>query len=143
MTGDLVLDLVISFAGIAVLVLFAVVLGAWRTERLTLETAAARLAFDEPDLIPGRDSTPPGDWLIDRAGRAACALFADRGEMAVVFVLGDGLATRRLPIRRDIFNQVGAKLVIALNEPSRGRVMIDAGEPDRVRDWLQQADITG
>ena len=88
MTGNVLIDLMISFLGIAVLVGLA---------RLIFPDAAAtafsadrvrdRLAFDEPDF----QATA---WLIDNESSTAIAL-SDGGEIALIKKAGDGLVTRR------------------------------------------------
>lgn len=118
MTGDPILDLVVSLAGVGALVGLAFLLGATKT--LVVDEAAARerLAFDEPDFCPG-------DWLIDGRGRSAVSLSADRAEAAVVFGVGDGLATRRFRIGGAPTAFDGRRLVIRLDDISKSLVAVD------------------
>ncbi|MBY0422778.1 MAG: hypothetical protein K2Q06_10785 [Parvularculaceae bacterium] len=119
MTGDPLLDLVISLAGVAALVGLAFLLGATKT--LVVDEAAARerLSFDEPDFRPEA-------WLVDGRGRSAVALSSDGTEAAVVFAVGDGLATRRFRVGAMPASAEGARLVVGLKDVSRPSVAIDA-----------------
>ncbi len=87
MTGDLLLDSVISAAGVVVLV--GVIWGLFPSHPapVTREAARERLAFDEPDFEPAR-------WIIDAGGRAALAENGS-GEFALVLRLGADLVVRR------------------------------------------------
>ena len=89
MTGNLYIDLAISVAGIAVLVALARVMFANVDVEISEQAAVERLAFDEPDFVPG-------DWLIDKGNGVALARNTD-GEIAIIKAMGDGLLTRRLP----------------------------------------------
>jgi hypothetical protein len=128
MTGNLYLDLLISFAGVGVLVAVSWTLGGWRSAPVDAASAAERLAFDEPDF-------KPGEWLLSVDGRAAAALSEDGKEAALVFRVGDGLATRRfrrgaVPIERS-----GAALVAALKEPSKWRLRLIAPDEASAARW--------
>jgi len=91
MTGNLLLDSLISLAGIGVLIVLSTILRQKRDARVvTADQAAARLRLDEPDF-------EPGEWLLDANGRSALALSADGAEIALIRAHGDKLATRRLP----------------------------------------------
>lgn len=87
MTGNLLLDLAISLAGIIVLVGLAQLIFKDRTLRLTRALAEERLTFDEPDFSPV-------GWLIDEEAGAALAK-NNAGETALLTVLGDKIVTRR------------------------------------------------
>ena len=128
MTGDLLLDLMISFAGVAVLVGVAFLLGATRTATVDRDAAAERLAFDEPDFAAG-------DWLLDRDGRCAIALAVDGDEYAVVFAVGDSLGTRRLRKGARAVTTLGDRLVLALGDVSKRRVVVRAADDDEARRW--------
>ncbi len=97
MTGNAILDLAISIAGVSLLVLLARLIFGHGGRGIDRAAAAERLSFDEPDF-------EPIDWLI---GEGAALARNDAGELAVVMVHGDGLVTRRLgaaspaPIYRD------------------------------------------
>ena len=87
MTGNTVLDLIISVAGVTLLVLLARMLfggGALVFNKAAVED---RLCFDEPDFSPA-------DWIIDEAARAALAR-NENNEVALIVANGDGLAIRR------------------------------------------------
>ena len=128
MTGDPVIDLLISAAGIAALVAIAFVLGARRTVRVGEENARERLAFDEPDFVPA-------EVLVGVDGAAAAALSA-AGELALVFAVGDGLVTRRRMARDYETARDGASIVYRLGEPSRLRVTLTAPSEAMATDWL-------
>lgn len=87
MTGNLILDSLISLAAIGLMV-FAAWL-AFRAPARKVDEAAvrARLSFDEPDF-------QPGGWLFDDEGRAAL-VEGKSGDFALVFRLGADLVTRR------------------------------------------------
>ena len=136
MTGDPVIDLLISAAGIAALVAFAFAIGARRTVRVGRDNALERLAFDEPDFRPGR-------VLIGEAGEAAAALSADGRELALIFAVGDGLVTRRRAVGDIDVTREGATLLFLLNEPSRRRVRLRLASEADARAWLSEARAAG
>lgn len=129
MATGLVLELALSLLGVAILVGVSYWFGAWRSASVTLENAADRLAFDEPDF-------QAGEWLLGADGRSAAALSADRGEIALVFALGDGLATRRLARKTARLSRDGAGVVFLLGEPSRRAVRLVATDPAGAEQWL-------
>ncbi len=86
MTGNPILDLAISIAGVSLLVLLARLIFGPGGRGIDRAAAAERLGFDEPDF-------EPTDWLI---GEGAALARNNAGELAVVIVHGDGLVTRRL-----------------------------------------------
>jgi hypothetical protein len=86
MTGNPILDLAISIAGVSLLVLLARLMFGPGGRGIERAAAAERLGFDEPDF-------EPTDWLI---GEGAALARNNAGELAVVIVHGDGLVTRRL-----------------------------------------------
>ena len=104
-------------------------LGAWRSAAVTAAEAADRLAFDEPDLAIR-------EWLIGADGKSAAALSADGAEIALVFALGDSLATRRLNRRQASVERRGAALRFALGELSRRAVVLTATDEPAARRWL-------
>ncbi len=87
MTGNLILDSLISLAAIALMVFAAWF--AFRGQARPVDEAAARerLALDEPDFAPER-------WLFDDEGRAAL-IEGKPGDFALVFRRGADLVTRR------------------------------------------------
>ncbi|MFN0022799.1 MAG: hypothetical protein ACKVS5_02765 [Parvularculaceae bacterium] len=129
MTASLVLELIGSLAGVAILVGVSYWLGAWRNASVTLENASDRLAFDEPDFKAGA-------WLIGRDGRSAAAVSADRAEIALIFALGDGLATRRFNRKTARLSVEGAGLVVHLGEPSRRAVRLAGASAQDAEQWL-------
>jgi len=130
-TGSILLDLLISLGGVLVLVGLSAALGAWRTEKVTEAGAAERLAFDEPDFAPA-------EWLIDADGRAAFALSATGEEAAVVFALGDGLASRRFPVGALPASADGDTVTLRLTEPSKNRVSARAGSTEAAAAWARR-----
>ncbi len=86
MTGNAILDLAISIAGVSFLVLLARLIFGLGGRGIDHAAASERLGFDEPDF-------DPTDWLI---GEDAALARNTAGELAVVIVHGDGLVTRRL-----------------------------------------------
>ncbi|MDZ7627270.1 MAG: hypothetical protein U5J99_02535 [Parvularculaceae bacterium] len=131
MPPSLLIELGVSLLGVGVLVGVSWLAGAWRSAIVTFEAAADRLAFDEPDF-------KTGEWMVGADGKSAVALSADGGEIALVFALGDSLATRRLkragaPVRRD-----GAAIVFTLKEPSRRAVRLAAEDERTADNWLSR-----
>lgn len=127
MTGDLLIDSLISIAAIALMVGVAWALFRAPAPAVTQEAAAARLAFDEPDFQPVR-------WLVDRQGRAALAEGAG-GDVALVSRLGADLLTRRFPASAVRASQEGGALVIRPNDPGFRRLVIEA---DGAADWARK-----
>lgn len=128
MTGDILLDLAISLGGIAALVAASWLLGGWRTAWASLEAARERLAFDEPDFAPA-------DWCVGVDGKAAAAIDAG-GALAVVFVVGDSLATRRLAPGAVDARVDGSSVVVRLGDISRRDVRLAAADEREARAWL-------
>lgn len=128
MTGSLVLDLLISLAGVGVLVAVSFFLGGWKSARVDEAAARERLAFDEPDFVPG-------DWLIGADGKGAAVLSADGREAAFVFALGDGLATRRMARASARASSDGSSLRIILRDPSKWVLTIGAPSGEIAARW--------
>ncbi|HBK91444.1 MAG TPA: hypothetical protein DDZ68_07220 [Parvularcula sp.] len=129
MTQGLLIELVLSIAGVGLLVAVSWMLGAWRNAFVTANAAADRLAFDEPDFAAR-------EWLVGADGKAAAARSADGAEIALVFALGDSFATRRLARRQARVEQRGAALRFALGEVSRRAVYLTAPDEAAARRWL-------
>lgn len=127
MTGNLLLDSLISLAAIALMVALARLLFPPAPASLTEEEARERLAFDEPDFHPVR-------WLIDRNGRAALAEGAD-GDVALVSRLGLDLVTRRYPAAALRATEEGGALVVRPNDPGSRKVVIAA---DGAAEWARK-----
>lgn len=87
MTGNLLIDTLISIAAIAVMVAIARLLFPPPAAKVTEASATERLALDEPDFAAQ-------SWLIDREGRAALAQSA-AGDFVLIKKLGLDLVTRR------------------------------------------------
>lgn len=129
MSNSLLMEFGLSLTGVGILVGLSYLLGAWRSARVTLDAAADRLRFDEPDF-------QPADWLVGADGKAAAAISPDGAEIGLVFVMGDDFATRRLKragaeIRRD-----GKDLVFMLREVSRRAVRVAAPNDGVAAQWL-------
>lgn len=128
MTGNLYLDLLISFGGVAVLVGVSFLLGAWKSATVDEASARERLDFDEPDFRPG-------EWLFSRDGSAAVAISQDGAEAAFVFALGDGLATRRVKLGAFEVKSEGDKVAARLRDPSKWSLKLAAGSPEEAVRW--------
>ncbi len=118
MTGNLLIDSLISLAAIALMVALAWVFFRDPPGPVTEDAAAERLAFDEPDFRPV-------SWLIDGQGRAAMAEGAG-GDIALVSRLGGDLVTRRFPAAAVRAAEEGGALVIRPNDPGSRRLVIAA-----------------
>ncbi len=136
MPTGLLLELALSLAGVGLLVAVSWMLGAWRSVEVTADEAAGRLAFDEPDLAVK-------EWLIGADGKSAAALSADGAEIALVFALGDSLATRRLKRPEARVEQRGAALLFVLGEMSRRAVTLAAPDEPTARRWLSRLTSDG
>ncbi len=120
MTGDLLLDSVISLAAIALMVAFAWFMFSAPPLKVTKEVARERLAFDEPDFTPVH-------WLIDAEGRAALAE-DEAGDFALISRLGVDLVTRRYAAGAMRVTVEGGVLAIAPLDPGSRTVKLAAGE---------------
>lgn len=129
MTGSLILDLAISLAGVALLVALSWALGGMKTIPVTLEAARERLAFDEPDFLPG-------EWFVGRDAKAAAVTSLNGEETALVFALGDGLATRRFRHGAIGVERAGKTVLFRLGEPSRAAVRLDGGDEESAARWV-------
>lgn len=129
MTGNLILDLAVSLAGIVVIVAVTYALGAFKSATVSAAGASDRLAFDEPDFKVGA-------WLIGVDGKSAAAVSADGAETALVFAVGDGLATRRFRKGAVGLEKDGASVVFRLGEPSRRVIRLAAADPGAAEQWL-------
>ncbi len=118
MTGNLLIDSLISLGAIAFMVAVAWIVFRSPPAAVTRESASERLAFDEPDFRPQR-------WLIDREGRAAIAEGAG-GDIALVSRLGLDLVTRRLPAVALRAEAEEGALVIRPNDPGSRTLVIAA-----------------
>lgn len=128
MTGNLLLDLLISAGGVAVLVGLSAFLGAWKSTRIDDASARERIRFDEPDF-------PLGDVAVSADGKAAVAFGADGREAVVVFAVGDGIASRRIAISGAIVSLAGEAVEIALSDPTRRRIRLLAPDAATGARW--------
>jgi hypothetical protein len=126
MTGNLVLDLVISLGGVAVLVAVSGMLGGWRSLKVDEAAARDRLAFDEQDFVAR-------DLLLSRDGKAAAALSNE--EAVFLFPLGDSLATRRTRLGAVRVAVEGASVIAALGDVSKAKLKLAAPDEATAARW--------
>lgn len=136
MDGDLISEMAVSVGGIAILVAVAWLLGATRSASVEPEAAVDRLTFDEPDFSPR-------DWFWSEDRKSAAAISADGGELALVFALGDGLATRRLKSTGVRASVSGADVLFEIGEPSLTRLRVRAKDEAEAREWLSKITAGG
>lgn len=129
MTGNAILDLLISIAGVALMIGLSFALGALRSVAVTKEAAEERLSFDEPDF-------KAGSWFVGADNKSAAALSADGGETALVFAVGDGLATRRFSHGAVGVEKTGTTLIFRLGEPSLPRLRLNASDESVAEQWV-------
>ncbi|MEZ5893606.1 MAG: hypothetical protein R3C58_10775 [Parvularculaceae bacterium] len=127
MTGNMLLDSLISLGAIALMVGCAWVFFPAKPLPVSQALAAERLAFDEPDFRPV-------EWLLDRDGRAALAR-GENGDVALVSRLGIDLVTRRFrPGGVHAAAEEGA-LVIRPADPGSRKVRLAS---DNAADWARK-----
>ena len=120
MTGNLLIDSLISIAGILVMVVVVRLVFPKPAAKVTEALARERLALDEPDFAPRA-------WLIDGEGRAALAEGA-AGDFVLIERLGLDLVTRRFkPGAAKIAVEEGA-LVVKLPDHTTPKVAIAGGD---------------
>ncbi len=132
MTGNLLLDSLISLAAIALMVGLAWAFFRAPAAPVSQQAAADRLAFDEPDFRPVR-------WLLDAKGRAALAEGAS-GEIALVSRLGVDLVTRRFPAAALKAAEEAGALVIRPSDPGSRKLVIEA---DGAAEWARKLGADG
>ncbi len=132
MTGNLLLDSLISLSAIAFMVAVAWVVFRAPPGPVTQQAAAERLAFDEPDFRPRQ-------WLIDREGRAAIAE-GNSGDIALVSRLGLDLVTRRFPAAAVRAEAADGALVVLPNDPGSRKLVIAA---DGAAEWARKLSPAG
>jgi hypothetical protein len=81
--------------------------------------------------------------LIGGDGKSAAALSADGAEIALVFALGDSLATRRLARASARIDRQGAALRFLLGEASRRAVTLAAPDEATAARWHSRLKGTG
>ena len=131
MTGNVAVDLAISLAGIVVLVGVSYLLGGWRTAAVTADAASARLRLDEPDFAPD-------EWMVGADGRCAAAVSGDRREIALVFAVGDKLASRRFRRGAVSIEKQAAAIIFRMKEPSLRKIRLVAPDPSNLEGWLSR-----
>ena len=128
MTGNLYIDLAISLGGIAFIVGVSYLLGAFRNPPITLERAVDRAAFDEPDFVAAH-------WLVDDLGRAAVGV-SEEGEALIAFRVGDGVATRRIPVVALAATAQSDEIVVRLREPTIDAIHLKASPHKKAAEWV-------
>jgi hypothetical protein len=131
MTGSLFLDLLISVGGVALLIALSWLLGGLRSVRVDETAATERLAFDEPDFAPA-------DWLTSADGCAAAAISRDGRDAAVVFAVGDRLATRRFKAGAVAVHVDGRSVAVLLGDVSRPKIALLAPDADAANRWARR-----
>jgi hypothetical protein len=112
------------------LIFISYLFGAWRSADVSEASALERLAFDEPDFRADA-------LLVGADGKSAIAADGAKGEGALVFALGDSLATRRFKLGSLDATAVDDALVIALKDVSKWRVAV-TGPPAAVAEWARR-----
>lgn len=118
MTGDLLIDSVISLGAIAVMVATAWALFREPAEPVSERAARERLAFDEPDFNPIT-------WLADGKGRALLAE-GDAGDFALALRVGRDLVTRRFSTA--LASAEDGVLIIRLGEAGLAKVEFSSAQ---------------
>lgn len=120
MTGNLLIDTLISIAAIAVMVAIARLLFPPPAASVTEASATERLALDEPDFAAQA-------WLIDRQGCAALAQGA-AGDFVLIKKLGLDLVTRRF--RAGAVSVAAEKnaLILGLGDTTLPKVVISTDD---------------
>ncbi len=115
MTGDLLIDSLISIGAIALMVLAARFAFPASGARVTREMAEARLSLDEPDF-------KPQDWLEDDDGRVVLAAGGD--EFVLVARLGLDPVVRRFHGDAVKADATDGALTLRLADPTLPKVVI-------------------
>ena len=123
------IEIAISLSGIAILIGLSWALGATRSAAVTIDSAVDRLAFDEPDF-------KPGVWFIGADGKSAAAASVDGHETALVFAVGDGLATRRFARGAVGVETAETSLLFKMGEPSLRTLRLVAPDESAAADWV-------
>ena len=130
MTGNLLIDTLISIAAIAVMVGVARLLFPAPSILVTEETARARLALDEPDF-------EPRSLLVDKKGRAALVVGAD-ASLAVVKSLGLDLVIRRYAAENLNATYHNGEITLRFDDVTLPRAVISS---DATQAWAQKLSI--
>ena len=125
MTGNVLLDLGVALAAVIVLTGLSWVMFRRGRKTLTLDRAAERLSFDEPDFLPAA-------WIMDGPHAAARN---EAGDLAVVSVHGDGVVTRRFRVGEARISYDGGCLIIDAADHTWRPVRIVHTPQDAAR-WL-------
>ncbi|MEM6538269.1 MAG: hypothetical protein AAF668_11135 [Pseudomonadota bacterium] len=128
MTGNLVLDLAISLAAVAVLVLISWLLGAGKVDRLSRSDVEKRVRFDEPDFVFDR-------YIEGADGRSSVLIGAN--EVVVALRSGDRITTRRLAkeaIRASVDNRA---VKLQTNDFTTPSIRLMAGDGAEASEWQQ------
>lgn len=123
------IEIAISLTGIAILIGLSWALGATRSVAVTKDLAIDRLSFDEPDF-------KAGEWFIGADGKSAAASSANGHETALVFAVGDGLATRRFRHGSVSIEKSGTSLLFTMEEPSLRTMRLVAPDESAAAHWI-------
>lgn len=128
MTGNVLIDLVISFVGIAILVgLARLIFPNAGAAAFSADAARDRLAFDEPDF-------QADDWLVD-ADRSAAIAVSEAGDIALIKKAGDGLVTRRMRAGDLQCDREGADLRLAVPDHTFRGFAVHAASDSEAQRW--------
>jgi hypothetical protein len=131
MSGDELAQLGLAVAVTLALIGVSALFGAWRSIRIDGPAARDRLAFDEPDFTID-------DMMVGIDGRSAVAVDRGKGEGAVVFALGDSLATRRFRLGALGAAAESTRLRISLHDVSRREVDVLAPDVESAAEWARR-----
>ncbi|MEM9169961.1 MAG: hypothetical protein AAGC56_09930 [Pseudomonadota bacterium] len=127
MTGNLLLDNVISLAGIGLVVAVIAALFRGTRAQATREAALVRLAFDEPDFV-----------VAEAVGARNAQVFrSETGETAIVLVVGDGLVVRRFAPGALRIDETGDEIVLRADDLPGGRLAVRQADAQAVRQWAR------
>lgn len=74
--------------------------------------------------------------MIGADGKSAAILSADGAETALIFAIGDALATRRFRHGAIGLEKHGEVIEFHLNEPSKRAVLLKAADRKAAEEWL-------
>lgn len=128
MTGNVLIDLAISFIGISLLVgLARLIFPDAGAAAFSAETVRDRLAFDEPDFHAAA-------WLVDSERSAAIAV-SDAGDIALIKKAGDGLVTRRMRAGALKCVSDGADLAVSVPDRTFKGFAVRAASDSEAQQW--------
>jgi len=132
MTGNFLIDTLISLAGIVMMVAAARLVFPAPKFAITELMASERMAFDEPDFTPLH-------WLMDKQGRAALAEGAG-GEFILAQRLGLDLVLRRFSAGAAEAIEEDGALVVKLPDLTVPKAVIANGDASK---WVRKLSGVG